>query len=160
MVRGAPQPGHHSVILTSYRVVEACTRVGGPPPLISQGGSPLKTMLWAWDAADNFALLYVDAHLPAVQPAPPAEVGDAVVVVGVPAGRGTKLTSGVVSVVAQGSYETTVPIGPGLAGGPLLDGAGRVLGIATPTAEGGSDATRLSVTAVRSGQDRPPSTRR
>jgi S1-C subfamily serine protease len=65
------------------------------------------------------------------------EVGQAVVAIGNPFGLGQTVTAGIVSAkdraVTQGDerrfIQTDAPINPGNSGGPLIDGAGRIVGI-------------------------------
>jgi S1-C subfamily serine protease len=65
------------------------------------------------------------------------EVGQAVVAIGNPFGLGQTVTAGIVSAtdraLAQGDdrrfIQTDAPINPGNSGGPLIDAAGRVIGI-------------------------------
>src|SRR5204863_55705 len=66
-----------------------------------------------------------------------AGVGEPVVAVGTPFGLGGTVTAGVVSALEQkapggdidGLIETDAATGPGNAGGPLVDGSGKVLGL-------------------------------
>lgn len=67
-------------------------------------------------------------------------VGDAAIVIGNPFGLERTLTAGVVSATGRridapngskisGAVQTDAPINPGNSGGPLLDAAGRVIGV-------------------------------
>jgi serine protease Do len=69
-------------------------------------------------------------------------IGSPVVAIGNPAGRGPRVTLGFVSGVGRsfrgprgrrvsGAVEHTAPLLPGSSGGPIVDGAGRLLGINT-----------------------------
>ena len=79
------------------------------------------------------------------------QVGDPAIAIGNPFGLERTLTTGVISAVqrtiqAPNSFEiddvlqTDAPINPGNSGGPLIDGAGKVIGINSQIATGGSDS--------------------
>jgi S1-C subfamily serine protease len=61
--------------------------------------------------------------------------GDSVYAIGAPKGLELSFTNGIVSAFrradAQFLIQTTAPIAPGSSGGPLLDRAGRVVGVTT-----------------------------
>lgn len=80
--------------------------------------------------------------------APQPVIGRAVVALGNPGGRGLRATPGFVSSIARsfrgprgrriaGAIEHTAPLPRGSSGGPLLDRAGRLLGINTVRVDGG-----------------------
>jgi putative serine protease PepD len=87
------------------------------------------------DTATDIAALGVSADL---------RVGEAVLAVGSPLGLSGTVTSGIVSAVDReprrgaATIQTDAPINPGNSGGPLLDAAGRVVGINTSIASLGS----------------------
>jgi S1-C subfamily serine protease len=79
------------------------------------------------------------------------QVGDPAIAIGNPFGLERTLTTGVISAVqrtiqAPNSFEiddvlqTDAPINPGNSGGPLIDGTGKVIGINSQIATGGSDS--------------------
>lgn len=79
---------------------------------------------------------------------PQPEIGHAVLALGNPGGRGLRATPGFVSSTARsfrgprgrriaGAIEHTAPMPRGSSGGPLLDRAGRLLGINTVRVDGG-----------------------
>ena len=100
------------------------------------------------DAGIDIAVLRV--RDPGVPPPLPlgvsadVRVGDAVLAVGSPLGLSGTVTSGIVSAVDReprrgaATIQTDAPINPGNSGGPLLDGAGRVIGVNTAIASLGS----------------------
>lgn len=69
--------------------------------------------------------------------------GDPVLVAGNPRGLEGTLSQGIVSAVRSMESETflqiTAPISPGSSGGPVLDGQGRVIGVAVATLQGGQN---------------------
>ena len=95
------------------------------------------------DPATDIAVLKVEAKdLPAavLGDSDKIEVGDVVLAIGNPFGVGQTVTVGIVSAKGRGGigiadYEdfiqTDASINPGNSGGPLVDGAGRVIGINT-----------------------------
>ena len=159
VIRTALEPGYRSAILTSHHVVQECTYVNGPPASVIQGGVGVRTRLWAWDADNDLAFLFVGPQLPALDPAPPANVGDHVIAIGSPQGGAATVSTGVVLGVTNHAYRTSADAGPVQSGGPLLDRGGRVLGTSTPTHDRIGDdtlaAVHLNVAGVRSGQSRP-----
>ncbi len=163
VIHTALAPGFRSAILTSHHTVRACTYVDGPSASVTQGGQQLRTELWAWDVANDLAFLFVGPALPALDPAPPANVGDPVIAIGSLHGGAASASTGVLLGVTERSYHTSADAGPVQSGGPLLDRAGRVLGTSTPTRDtiGGDTLTavRLHVANVRSGQSRQASPR-
>ncbi|MDX2079228.1 MAG: trypsin-like peptidase domain-containing protein [Terrimicrobiaceae bacterium] len=73
----------------------------------------------------------------------PATVGESVAVLGNPLGLGDTLTSGIISALREGDgrlpplIQITAPISPGSSGSPVINGDGKVIGIATSTRIGG-----------------------
>jgi putative serine protease PepD len=83
-------------------------------------------------------------------------VGDAVVAVGNPFGLDRTATAGIVSAVGREIrapdgfqidhvIQTDAPINPGNSGGPLLDARGRVIGVNTQIATGGSGSGNVGI---------------
>jgi len=106
------------------------------------------------DADDDLAVLRVDmAGVPSVQPlrlgdSTTVRVGDPTLAIGNPFGYDRTLTSGIVSALQRqirapdgfsidNVIQTDAPINPGNSGGPLLDAAGRVIGINSQIAAAG-----------------------
>lgn len=98
------------------------------------------------DPSDDLALLKVDPAVARLEPLPlgdsaDARVGDQVVAIGNPYGLERTLATGVVAALGRQlqapngftigeMIQTDAAIAPGSSGGPLLDAAGRVIGIA------------------------------
>jgi putative serine protease PepD len=103
------------------------------------------TVVGTDDDADVAVLrLPAGANLPALGLGDPntLEVGDPVVAFGSPFGLTGTVTSGIVSAVNRRTsigqaLQTDAAINPGNSGGPLVDGAGRVVGINTMIATAG-----------------------
>jgi S1-C subfamily serine protease len=109
------------------------------------------------DASTDVAVLRVDPKQVDLRPLPlgsatQLQVGDPVVAIGNPFGLDRTLTTGVVSAkqrqlrapngwAIDNVIQTDASINPGNSGGPLIDGAGRVVGINSQIATGGSGST-------------------
>jgi len=109
------------------------------------------------DASTDVAVLKVDPDDADLQPLPlgssgDAQVGDAVVAIGNPFGYTRSVTTGIVSakqrqITAPNGFsienviQTDAAINPGNSGGPLLDAEGRVIGINSQIATGGSQGS-------------------
>ncbi len=135
------------------------------------GESRVEATLVGSDENSDVAVLKIDpADAPTLQPLPLATgqtvlVGEPVVAIGNPLGLSFTLTTGVVSATGRNlrspnrsvipdGIQTDAAINSGNSGGPLLDSAGRVIGINTMivTQSGGSQGLGFAVsidTAVR-----------
>lgn len=92
------------------------------------GKDPVSSSGSALSAAD-LALIYLRAEVPALAPAPQANLGDWAIVVGNPWDEINYVTFGVVSSVTQDEYKTDAAVNEGNSGGPMIDSKGRVLGL-------------------------------
>jgi putative serine protease PepD len=114
------------------------------------------------DVSSDLAVLRVDpGSVGRLRPLPLANservrVGDAVVAVGNPFGLDRTATAGIVSAVGREIrapdgfqidhvIQTDAPINPGNSGGPLLDARGRVIGVNTQIATGGSGSGNVGI---------------
>jgi putative serine protease PepD len=143
-------------IVTNAHVVDGATNV---QVRFEDNGSGIDAEVLGTDASSDIAVLRVDpGKTGGVKPLPLADsdqvhVGDLAVAIGYPLGLDRTATAGIVSglgrdIKAPNGFsidkviQTDAPINPGNSGGPLLDGAGRVIGInsqiATTGAGGGS----------------------
>jgi S1-C subfamily serine protease len=109
------------------------------------------------DASTDVAVLKVDPDDAKLQPLPlgssgDTQVGDAVVAIGNPFGYTRSVTTGIVSakqrqITAPNGFsienviQTDAAINPGNSGGPLLDAQGRVIGINSQIATGGTQGS-------------------
>ncbi len=109
------------------------------------------------DPSTDLAVLKVDPDDAKLQPLPlgdssETQVGDAVVAIGNPFGYTRSVTTGIVSakqrqITAPNGFaienviQTDASINPGNSGGPLLDAQGRVIGINSQIATGGSQGS-------------------
>jgi putative serine protease PepD len=114
------------------------------------------------DVSSDLAVLRVDpSSVDRLRPLPLADsdrvrVGDGVVAVGNPFGLDRTATAGIVSAVGREIrapdgfqidhvIQTDAPINPGNSGGPLLDARGRVIGVNTQIATGGSGSGNVGI---------------
>lgn len=130
-------------IVTNFHVIEGARRVA----VRLDTGSPLRAEIVG--AAPDYDLAVVrvtDARAP-FQPIPlgtsaDLKVGQTVFAIGNPFGLSRTLTAGIVSAVnrtlptaggreIEGAIQTDAAINPGNSGGPLLDSAGRLVGVNT-----------------------------
>jgi S1-C subfamily serine protease len=123
------------LIATNAHVVAACAHI------LLADGTPAR--LVRADAGRDLALLRADRSFPLALPlrsGQPAELGEAVLVLGFPFGQtlgtGLTVTNGIVTgMTGLGGdprrFQTNAAIQPGSSGGPVLDEQGRVIGIAT-----------------------------
>jgi S1-C subfamily serine protease len=136
-------------ILTNFHVVEDAISVS----VGFDDNRVVQARVLGTDATNDLALLQVDADGLQLTPlqlgdSSTAQVGDPVLAIGNPFGLDRTLTTGVVSALQrqitapngftiQHVIQTDAPINPGNSGGPLLDAAGRVLGINSQIISGG-----------------------
>jgi S1-C subfamily serine protease len=130
-------------IVTNYHVIQKATRA--------------TVTLWdnsTWDASlvgiapdKDLAVLKIEAPLDRLTPIKVGEsnnlrVGQKALAIGTPFGFDQTLTTGIISALGReiesvtrhpivGVIQTSAPINPGNSGGPLLDSAGRLIGINT-----------------------------
>ena len=133
-------------ILTNNHVVDGAAKTGKITVLFSDGKQS-EAKIIGRDASYDLAVIRVDRRdLPALGfgVSSTVVVGDPVIAVGAPLGLDSTVTSGIVSAlnrpVAPGgsgdstaafinAIQTDAAINPGNSGGPLLDMAGRVIGV-------------------------------
>jgi S1-C subfamily serine protease len=122
-----------------------------------EDGDPVDAEVVGSDPDTDVAILRVDPDDAELQPLPlgdssQTEVGDAVVAIGNPFGYTRSVTTGIVSakqrqIEAPSGFsienviQTDASINPGNSGGPLLDAEGRVIGINSQIATGGSQGS-------------------
>ncbi len=147
----------NGTIVTNSHVVDGASSV---QVRFEDKGSSVDAEVLGTDQSSDLAVLRVDAsHTQKLKPlrfadSDSVKVGDVALAIGYPLGLDQTLTQGVVSAVdgtpirspngfsIDKVIQTDAPINPGNSGGPLLDGAGRVIGInsqiATAAAGGGN----------------------
>ena len=137
-------------ILTNAHVVNGATKV----TVQFQNKESVEAKVLGKDESTDLALLKVDAAGLKVTPltlgsSKGVQVGDPAIAIGNPFGLERTLTTGVISAVqrtiqAPNNFQidvvlqTDAPINPGTSGGPLIDATGKVIGINSQIATGGS----------------------
>ena len=145
-------------ILTNAHVVSGAKRVtvrfGG-------SGTEVPAQVAGVDASNDLAVLHVDPSKVALDPLPLGKsarvhVGDQVVAIGNPFGFDRTITAGIVSALQRHItspngftidhvIQTDAAINPGNSGGPLIDSSGRVIGINSQIATGGSGDANVGI---------------
>jgi putative serine protease PepD len=152
-------------ILTDEHVVDNATSVN----VLFEDGYKVGAKVVGTDPSTDVAVIHVNAPASQLHPIPfgdsaTAQVGDPVVAIGSPFSLPETVTSGIVSAVGRsidapnlytitGAIQTDAAINPGNSGGPLLDGNGRVLGLAdqietnnaTPAGQGSSSGVGFAI---------------
>jgi putative serine protease PepD len=145
-------------ILTNAHVVDGARQVtvrfGG-------NGSETPATVIGTDNSNDLAVLHVDPSKVTLHPLPLGSssghhVGDAVLAIGNPFGFDRTATSGIVSALQRQIsgpdgftidhvIQTDAAINPGNSGGPLIDAHGRVIGINSQIATGGSGDANVGI---------------
>ena len=128
-------------VITNYHVIRGAQRIRARMP----GGEFIEADIVGTAPDYDIAVLRLDSprtrlHPIAIGSSADLQVGQAVFAIGNPYGLEQTLTSGIISALgrrlpALGAYEvggaiqTDAPINPGNSGGPLLDSAGRLIGV-------------------------------
>jgi len=141
-------------VITNAHVVEGSTDVS---VRFEEDGEFVDARVVGRDPSTDIAVLEVDPDNAKLMPIPlgrssQVEVGDPVVAIGNPFGFTRTVTTGIVSALQRqieapngfpirDVIQTDASINPGNSGGPLLDGEGRVIGINSQIATGGSSGS-------------------
>jgi S1-C subfamily serine protease len=124
-----------SYLLTDYTTVRAATRVPGPQVQVRQGDQTIKATLWTWQEDKDLALLIIPkGGLPKLDFAPsspPLRLGERVFALSGLGGSGGAITQGFVADVSAAGVMHDAAIGQGFQGGPLLNSAGKVVGVSS-----------------------------
>lgn len=129
--------GHRggTALVTSLDVVLASTSAPNPGIDLIKGNERLPARLWAWDEERDLALLVVDRAIPVLNLAGSSAqvnaVGGRIFAMSGFGGQGATASPGVLLDHSQLGLQHTTPIGTLFMGGPLLDGQGQVVGMAS-----------------------------
>ena len=137
-------------LLTNAHVVAGADEVS---VTLGEDGDSLEAEVVGSDPSTDVAVLEVEPPEGGLEALPLADsedvtVGDPVVAIGNPFGLDNTATAGIVSAIQReirapngftisDAIQTDAPINPGNSGGPLLDAAGRVIGINSQIESGG-----------------------
>jgi V8-like Glu-specific endopeptidase len=157
------------IIATNLHVIEGAAR--GWAKVVGQNTKSEIEGTVGTDEGKDLALVRVGnetAQPLALGDSAQVSAGDPVLVVGNPRGLEGTLSQGIVSAVrtieSEAFLQVTAPISPGSSGGPVLDGQGRVIGVAVATLQGGQNlnfavpVSRLSALLARMSSLRPLTT--
>ena len=166
---GSPQPegaatgsgfvvDKQGFILTNAHVVEGARKV---EVSFNEKDDPVQAEVKGRDPSSDLAVLKVNPDDAKLVPIPlgsssGVKVGDAVIAIGNPFGLARTVTTGIVSakqreIEAPNGFpirniiQTDASINPGNSGGPLLDANGRVIGINSQIATGGSGSGSVGI---------------
>ncbi|MDQ3670672.1 MAG: trypsin-like peptidase domain-containing protein [Actinomycetota bacterium] len=144
-------------IVTNYHVVQGADEVF----VNFSGEDRIKARVIGTDASTDIAVLKIDAHRRALTPlqlgnSDSIAVGDGVIAIGNPFGLDRTATAGIVSALhrqiqAPSGFtidkviQTDAAINKGNSGGPLLNAAGRVIGVNTQIETGGTSEGNVGI---------------
>src|SRR5918998_1447369 len=149
----------NGTIVTNAHVVSGASEV---QVRFDDSGDGVDAEVLGRDESSDLAVLRVDSsHTRNVKPLRLADsdsvrVGDLAVAIGYPFNVGRTTTTGIISGVGRAIQapngfsidkviQTDAPINPGNSGGPLLDGAGRVIGVNSQIATGGTSQGNVGI---------------
>jgi len=147
----------NGTILTNWHVVENAIKV----TVSVEKGNAVSAQIVGKDPSNDLAVLHVSPDGLNLKPlalgsSASVQVGDPVYAIGNPFDLERTLTTGIVSalqrqITAPNGFtisaviQTDAPINPGNSGGPLLDAAGRVIGINSQIETGGSGGGSVGI---------------
>lgn len=132
-------------LVTALHVVERASEIS----IRTADGRVMPAALVARDAATDLALLKIEADLPVLPRGPEPGLGEPVCALGNPYGTGLSVSCGVVSGLhrtgmgfnaIEDFIQTDAAINPGMSGGALVDGEGRLVGVLLAIFTGQSDS--------------------
>jgi S1-C subfamily serine protease len=142
-------------ILTNAHVVEGAQ--AGDVTVRFGKEDPVDAKVVGRDPSTDLAVLRIDPKKAKIRPLPlgnsdKVRVGDQAIAIGNPFGLENTVTTGIISAVQRSIdapngfsidhvIQTDASINPGNSGGPLLDGAGRVIGVNAQIATGGTNGS-------------------
>jgi putative serine protease PepD len=149
----------NGTIVTNAHVVSGASAV---QVRFEDKGAGVDAQVLGSDQSSDLAVLRVDTskteHIKplALADSDTVKVGDLAVAIGYPLGLGRTVTAGIISGVGRAIQapngfsidkviQTDAPINPGNSGGPLLDGAGRVIGVNSQIATAGGGGGNVGI---------------
>jgi putative serine protease PepD len=149
----------NGTIVTNAHVVSGASSV---QVRFEDKGTGVDARVLGSDQSSDLAVLRVDSsktqHIKplALADSDTVKVGDLAVAIGYPLGLGRTVTAGIISGVGRAIQapngfsidkviQTDAPINPGNSGGPLLDGAGRVIGVNSQIATAGGGGGNVGI---------------
>ncbi len=129
--------GHNggTALVTSYSLIDAATTEPAPAIELVKNNERISAQLWAWDSERDLALLAVDKTIPtlelATNVAQVEAVGSRVFAMSGVGGQGATASPGVMVDNSPLGLQHTSLVGTLFRGGPLVNGEGKVLGMAS-----------------------------
>jgi S1-C subfamily serine protease len=126
-----------SLLVTSYTTVTAATHTPAPPVFVRKNNQDTRAQVFNWDQGNDLALLIVNTpNLPKLNFAPTSpglNVGDTVFALSGLGSSGGSISEGSVDDRSSNLIQDDAPVGSAGQGGPLLNSAGQVVGVASLT---------------------------
>jgi S1-C subfamily serine protease len=127
--------GEQSFLITSYNTVRANTQEPVPGIQVRKGDERHDANLIRWEPANDLALLSIPKPnlepLPWAPEDPAPQVGDRVFIVSGLGGGGGAVSQGFIAGVSSEGIQHDAPVGAAFQGGPLVNSAGEVVGVAS-----------------------------
>ena len=124
-----------TAFVTSYSLIVSSSTAPNPPIELVKDEQRLVGQLWSWDAELDVAVVVVDAEIPPLELATAEEqvasVGARAFALSGVGGQGATASPGVLLDQSRSGLQHTAPVGSLFVGGPLLNGAGKVIGVAS-----------------------------
>ena len=124
-----------SLLLTSYATVRAATRSPGPAINVRKGDEQVKATLQTWQEDKDLALLIIakggQPKLTFAPREPSLRTGERVFSLSGLGAAGGAISQGFVADVSSNGIQHDAAVGPSFQGGPLLNGKGEVLAVAS-----------------------------
>jgi S1-C subfamily serine protease len=126
-----------TLLVTSYNTIQAATHQPAPAVYVRKGDTDTPAQLWSWQPAKDLALLTVNRdNVKTVNFASgdaPMKVGDRIYAVSGLGAAGGSITSGSVADASSNVLQNDAAVGTSFQGGPLINGQGDVVGVASRT---------------------------
>lgn len=126
-----------SLLVTSFAPVRAATREPAPPVMVSQGSYEVKAELRTWQEERDLALLVIprggQPRLPWLPDDQALKKGDPIFAVGSGASGRSVVVAGTVVDTTSAGIQHNLRLNGDLQGAPLVDGRGRLAGVASLT---------------------------
>ncbi len=124
-----------TAFVTSHSLIVASLTTPNPPIELVKDDQRLSGQLWSWDAELDVAVVVVDAEIPplvlATAEEQTASIGSRTFALSGVGGQGATASPGVLLDQSRSGLQHTAPVGSLFVGGPLLNGGGKVVGVAS-----------------------------
>ena len=146
-----PLAGSTTQIITAEHVIDGCIdEAGGISLAVIAGTQVVNAFIQGFDRDDDLAILGTSARLPVLHPSGDPVVGEFLMAVGHPPGKlNRSVTAGTISAVYDTTFVHTAAISNGNSGSPVVDRAGKVVGIvvagAAPQANPAIESLNISL---------------